>query len=185
MLNVDVGGIKNKDSVKGWKTLDKSKSADYVHNLNFDMPFPFKFGEVDYFYCSHTLEHVKPPMVQFVMNEFYRCLKKRGLVRIVVPNMEQAILWYINDPGKLRKKKGVPTKPKYYPDTHLGRLLAWFYTEKSGHYMGFDWELLNHYLRTAGFQQITRFDYGNHSKVFNGKDKQRYQFTSLFVEARK
>ena len=189
MLNVDVGGVKGRDPVKGWKILDIMASADYVHDLNSGEPFPFKDGEVDYFYCSHTLEHVKPRLMPFVVKEFHRCLKKNGRVRIVVPDMEKAIGWYFNNPKMLKTKKGFPSKPSFYPETRLGRLLSWFYTENrkrtDGHYMGFDLELLSHYLRAAGFQQITRFDYGNHSKVFNGKDKRRYWNSSLFVEATK
>ncbi len=186
MLNIDVGGMKSRDPVEGWKILDILRSADYVYDLNSGKRFPFENGEVDYFYCSHTLEHVKPRRVQFVVNEFHRCLKRNGLIRIVVPDAEQAINWYLNNPGILKTKKGFPSKPKFYPETRMGRLLSWFYTEDrkvaDGHSMGFDWELLCYYFHAAGFRRMDRFAYGNNSKIFNGKDKQRYRVSSIFAE---
>lgn len=191
MLNVDVGGVGSEDGVKGWKTLDIRHSADYIYNFNTGKPFPFKDGDVDNFYCSHTLEHVKPYLTQFVVNEFHRCLRRKGLIRIVVPDMELAIRWYLAKPKKL-KTKGYPSKPDFYPETRMSRLLSWFYTENpkkkkitDGHYMGFDWELLEQYLRTAGFCGIGRFAYGKYSGIFKGKDKKRYKDYSIYAEARK
>ena len=127
MLNVDVGGVKGNDSGVGWRMLDIRKSAEYVHNFNSGRPFPFKDEEVDNFYCSHTLEHVKPHLLPFVLKEFSRCLNRYGLLRVVVPDAALAIKWYSTKPEAL-KASGLPSKPDFYPDTKMGRLMSWFYT---------------------------------------------------------
>lgn len=189
MLNIDMGGVGAKDGVEGWKIADIRKGAHYIYNLNVGRPFPFKSGEVDNFYCSHTLEHVKPHLVQFVMNEFHRCLKKDGLIRIVVPDVAVAIKWYLTYPKALWTK-GLPSKPDFYPDTKMGRLMSWVCTYDSnkktdGHNMGFDWELLKHYIHKAGFREINQSAYKKYSKVFKGKDKERYQNFSIYAEAQK
>lgn len=189
MLNVDAGGVKGNDNGVGWKMLDIRKVAEYVHDFNSGTPFPFKNEGVDNFYCSHTLEHVKPHLLRFVLHEFYRCLSNQGLLRVVVPDAELAIKWYLTEPDLL-KAKGLPAKPDFYPDTKMGWLMSWFYTyhtgkKTDGHSMGFDYELLIWYLRAAGFRRMDRLSYNNHAAVFEGKDRKRYRKYSLYVEARR
>lgn len=195
MLNVDVGGVKGRDDVPGWKTLDVRKEGDFIYDLNSGKPFPFGNKEVDNFYCSHTLEHVKPSLVLYVLKEFRRPLKSGGRIRIVVPDLETAVKWYLKNPEMLLQKKGRarPFRPGYYPETRMGRLLSWFRTDDkvkdgiaiSGHKMGFDFELLQYYLVKAGFRKVVRLVCERCSPVFKGKDKIRYRDFSIFVEAKK
>jgi len=189
MLNVDVGGEKGRDKVKGWLTLDVRGGADYVHDLNSEKPFPFADGEVNNFYCSHTLEHVKPWLVQSVIGEFHRCMRRKYKVRIVVPDMGLAMKWYITNPMALLNKRH-PHRPPFYPELPMGWVLSWLFTatgkgRADGHYMGFDWGLLRHYFKAAGFRTVHRLSYGKGSPVFKGKDRIRYKDFSLFVEAKK
>lgn len=188
MLNVDVGGVKGRDKVKGWSVLDIHRSADFVHDLNSRKPLPFGDWKVNNFYCSHTLEHVKPWLMQFVISEFYRCMRRKSMIRIVVPDVGLAMKWYVTDPEALMGRHH-PQRHSFYPEVPMGRVLSWLFTVRKGggdgHYMGFDWELLRRYLKAARFRTIDRLVYGECSPVFKGKDKVRYKDFSLFVEARK
>ena len=190
MLNVDVGGAKNERSLHGmWKILDILKHVDYVYDLNSGKPLPFKKGEVDNFYCSHTLEHIYPNLTVFVLTEMRRSLKKGGRIRVIVPNVEYAIKVYLGAVKDLPKTGKVVGGSKNYPPTKLGELMAWFMTPdksiQSGHHMGFDYETLKWCLEKAGFKNVVLMDCNVCSGVFKSKDFKKYKGNSIFVEAQK
>ncbi len=189
MLNVDIGGEKGRDKVEGWSTLDVRGRADYIHDLNSGSPLPFEDWEVDNFYCSHTLEHVKPWLLQAVVDEFHRCLKRKGRIRIVVPDVGIAMKWYVTNPRALAGRH-LPSRPSFYPELPMGRVLSWLFTatgntRADGHYMGFDWDLLRYYFNNARFRTVSRIMYNVCSPVFKGKDRIRYKGFSIFMEAKK
>lgn len=189
MLNIDVGGAKNERSFNGkWKILDVLKHVDYVMDLNSGNPLPFKNEQVDNFYCSHTLEHIKPSLTMFILSEMYRCLKKGGKLRVIVPNIEYAIRVYMGDKS-LPKFEKVVGGQKHYPPTRLGKLMAWFMTPdksiQSGHKMAFDIETLIWCLKKAGFKKIEQMNCNKCSGIFKGKDFKKYSGNSIFVEVEK
>lgn len=85
-----------------WKILDyispfysfAKETIDWDINL-FEQPaFPFKDGQVDFFYSAHTFEHIPQEHCPKAFAEMYRCLKSGGAVRINVPDydlMRQAV----------------------------------------------------------------------------------------------
>lgn len=181
-MNVDIGGSKHKRDMGGkWRICDISPGCEYPCNLNTD-PLPFENESVGNIFCSHTLEHIEPARIPVVLKEMRRVLKPGGRVRIVVPDCEKAVNWYLKNPSKLRDPRG-PTKPKFVPETRMGFLNAWFYTHGKGHRSGFDWELLSFYLNQAGFKNIKKVSFEKHSKIFKGKDYVRYRDNSIFCEA--
>lgn len=182
-MNVDIGGQKHRNDMDGkWKILDCARSADYVVNLNTDN-LPFKDNSVDNIYTSHTLEHLELSALPNVLKEMYRVLKpKIGTVRIIVPDCEKAVDWYLNKPEMLKKKR-LPGIFGDVPRTKMGYLSCWFSTPGRGHKIGFDYELILTYLTNAGFKKITRKKFNDCSKIFNGKDIGRYQDFSIYLEA--
>ena len=189
MLNIDVGGAKHERTIKGlWKIMDINPKADYIYNINSGKKIKLADNSVDNIYLSMTLEHVKPSLQLFFLSELKRILKSNGLIRIIVPDSKIGIDWYLNNPKKL-KQKGLPSKPDFYPDTNMGRLLAWFFTEDrkktSGHKMGYDIETLTWLLKKTGFKNIKQMKYNDCSQIFNGKDYERYRGFSLYVEVTK
>jgi len=180
-MNVDIGGQKKRNDMKGkWKILDCTRSADYVCNLNKEK-LPFKDNTIDSIYSSHTLEHIEPIALPDVLKEMYRVLKpKSGKIRIIVPDCEKAIKWYLEKPEMLRNS-GMPARHKYIPDTKMGFLTCWFHTAGRGHKIGFDYELIFTYMKNAGFKKITKRKFNDCS----GKDHGRYQNFSIYLEATK
>jgi predicted SAM-dependent methyltransferase len=63
------------------------------HNLNNGIPFPNAKFEV--VYHSHLLEHFSKKKAEFFLEECYRVLKTGGVIRIVVPDLEQIANEYL------------------------------------------------------------------------------------------
>ena len=188
-MNIDIGGQKHRRDMKNkWKILDISDGAEIKHDLNSSKPIPVKDNSVDSIFCSHTLEHIEPERITPLLRDFYRILKPGGVCRIVVPDASVAIYLYMNDAKKLEDKKYC-SKPKETPNTPMARLSAWFYTknkgQRTGHRMGFDEETLIAFLLSGGFKKIDKMSYNKCSKIFTGKDYDRYAGWSLFVEVTK
>lgn len=79
-LNLGCGN----DIRKGWVNLDilNNKGVDVIHDLN-KLPLPFNDNYFDYILCVDVLEHINYfPL----MNELYRILKRKGILRIKVPH---------------------------------------------------------------------------------------------------
>jgi predicted SAM-dependent methyltransferase len=77
-----------------WVNVDFTKTGDGViaHNLTKGIPFADETFEV--VYHSHVLEHFsKNGAEQFIM-ECFRTLKKNGVIRIAIPNLESIISCY-------------------------------------------------------------------------------------------
>jgi predicted SAM-dependent methyltransferase len=55
-----------------------------------------KSNTINLFYTSHLIEHLSDPDVEFMFNEVFRMLKKKGFFRITCPDMELQYLAYKN-----------------------------------------------------------------------------------------
>ncbi len=91
-LDIGSGGKSSDDSFLG---VDAFTDAD-VKALMWDLPY--KDGEVDVIYSSHALEHVSKYQVVPTLREWKRVLKIGGRLEIVVPDLEWACKWWLNNP---------------------------------------------------------------------------------------
>jgi len=195
-MKLNIGGQKgrNKGNFKGWSIVDIRKGAEFrldIMNKN----LPFKDNSVEAIYSSHTLEHIFPDKLPFVLKEWHRVLRPGAAVRIVVPDVQKAIQAYVDGDISYLKDKRNPSKLEFLPSFPIAFLSSWFFTYKSdqdsnkrligGHVMAFDWDILKHYVAACGFKEITRETYGNCRSIFTGCDFQRYRDCSLYVEATK
>lgn len=88
-----------------WKILDFSSrwysylpgAVDFNFDLSSDKPLPFKNNHVSFFYSSHTIEHIAQEHTEFLFNEFYRCLKPGGAIRITLPDYDLVVKAYLNN----------------------------------------------------------------------------------------
>jgi len=107
MKLVNLGcGSKFHDS---WINVNFSSSGEgvLVHDLN--KPFPWEDEYCDVVYHSHVLEHFTPNQSFQFLLECKRILKTNGILRIVVPDLEQIVKEYIINLNKAREgiKQGV------------------------------------------------------------------------------
>jgi predicted SAM-dependent methyltransferase len=79
-----------------WVNLDLVPAVPGVvrHNLTFGLPF--RNDEVDAIYHSHVLEHLRPEQGTKLLQECFRALRPGGVLRIVVPDLEQIAQLYLN-----------------------------------------------------------------------------------------
>lgn len=137
------------------------------HGLHYGVPFDD--GHVDVIYSSHVIEHLFREEAEAVLRDAYRALKKGGLIRIAVPDLEHAVKLY---------QKGAKEEA-----------LAFFFSvQRAGylnqhHYM-YDFQLLRGLLASVGFRDVTRCSFQEGQcpdiKVLDNRPEE-----TLFVEARK
>jgi len=159
---------------------------------------PFPNASVARVFVSHLLEHLFfPADVKPFLNELRRVLAPGGLVRIVVPDIEQCITAYVENNREFFASRR-ETWP-WWPEnpTRLEDFLAYSgagpepaYAFES-HKYGYDFETLSRVLRDAGFQKIIRSSFmgSEHADLrvdeVSAVAKARYgdRYYSLFVEA--
>ncbi|HWS48695.1 MAG TPA: methyltransferase domain-containing protein [Candidatus Methanoperedens sp.] len=75
------------DKAYDWKW-PKIELVDLRHE------FPNEDKSVDYIYCSHVLEHFEKDEAINILKEARRVLKKKGVIRIVLPDLSKMIKYY-------------------------------------------------------------------------------------------
>lgn len=83
-----------------WTNLDFTSSSTDVVEHNLLQGIPFEDDQFDFVYNSHVLEHFSKGDGEFFLKECKRVLKKGGVLRIVIPDLEQIILNYQEFFGK-------------------------------------------------------------------------------------
>lgn len=92
MLNLGCGNHYHPD----WINVDFNVSGPGVipHDLSKGLPFSDNMFEV--VYHSHLLEHFPRRYAPIFMQECYRVLKPEGIIRVVVPDLEQIVRCYLS-----------------------------------------------------------------------------------------
>jgi predicted SAM-dependent methyltransferase len=136
---------------------------DVTHGL------PFCPDTVDYLYSSHFLEHLtKPAAVRFIQ-EARRVLKKRGVMRLCVPDLNYVVSLYAQG-----KKKD---------------FLAYFFEDENrnayaGHRFMYDYAMLESLILEAGFSKVNRCE-AAHGRTPDLKILDKRVEDSLYLEAEK
>ena len=78
-----------------WINIDLNPVSDDVIAIDILRPLPLPNLSIDVVYCSHVLEHIAPHNVPGFLQELTRILKPSGILRVVVPDLEQIALEYL------------------------------------------------------------------------------------------
>ena len=91
LLNLGCGSHYHKE----WVNIDfNSNNGEVIkHNLTKDIPFENNY--FDAVYHSHVLEHFPKELAPNFLRECFRVLRKGGIIRVVVPDLEQIIKHYL------------------------------------------------------------------------------------------
>jgi len=124
---------------------------------------PFKDGSVDDAFSSHCLDQMTPAEADALLYEIFRVLRRGGLLRLCLADLEQAAKLYARGdrPAALER---------LFPAEGLPR--RWMY----------DFEELAAALRRAGFHEIERHSFGV-GKLADAPLLDQRPDQSLFVEA--
>ena len=110
-----------------------------VKYLNVTKRFPYADATFDYIFSSHLLEHLYPYQTIFCLKETFRVLKKGGVVRIGVPDLDKIVQNYDSTYPEKFLETIFESKQKYKKNKH-----HWHYNEIS----------LTKLLKEAGFSKI-------------------------------
>jgi len=88
-----------------WVNLDWYPHSKYVKQTNLLEKLRFKDETFEVVYTSHFIEHIPRENLDFVLRECFRVLKPGGVIRIVVPDLENIVREYTRnlDRGELEK----------------------------------------------------------------------------------
>jgi len=84
MLNVGCGNIFHSD----WINIDVASRFPQVIEHDLTRGLPFDDESIDICYSSHVLEHLRTGEADYFISECRRVLKKGGILRLVVPDLE-------------------------------------------------------------------------------------------------
>jgi predicted SAM-dependent methyltransferase len=137
---------------------------------------PFREGQLDGIYTEHVIEHLPPSRLPFVFGEWSRCLRSKGVMRILVPDAEIYLRTYC------RIQNGDDIKFPYHieeatPMEHVNRVFRTY-----DHLYAYDYETLSKILSAAGFSSINRCRHreGRDAKLLLDSDDREVE--SLRVE---
>ncbi|MBK2110243.1 class I SAM-dependent methyltransferase [Francisella tularensis] len=128
MLNIACGSRYHKD----WINIDFHASSKGVKKVNILNGLPFKTNYIDVIYSSHFLEHLNQDQADFVLKESFRVLKENGIIRLVVPDLENVCQEYL-------RVLNLVTQDKKYEKNYewiMVELLDQLVRNKSGGKMG-------------------------------------------------
>lgn len=153
LLNLGCGSIYH----PAWTNIDFVKRENVIqHNLLNGIPF--QNNEFDVVFHSHVLEHFNKKDAESFMIECYRVLKSNGIIRIVVPDLENIAKTYIEKLNEVWNEPSV------------------------NHNLNYDWMLLEMY------DQTVRNYSGGYMKDFLEKKREinkEYIIERIGLEARK
>lgn len=166
----DLGNVFSKISQPKKKWVDQFKKYRFIHH-NLKYGIPLVSNSADYVYFSHFLEHLNKVEVVPFLKEVKRVLKKGGVVRISVPDLEYVHKLYA---------KGEKEKSLSYLFLEDPKKFSKF----DRHCYMFDFELLKKFLLEAGFKNINKMKF-QQGKTPDIKHLDNRPDESLFVEAEK
>lgn len=78
-----------------WTNVDFVSTGKNVIAYNLIKGIPFEDNTFDLVYHSHVVEHFPKSLAEFFIRECYRVLKPKGVLRVVVPDLEQIVRLYL------------------------------------------------------------------------------------------
>ncbi|MBD2327189.1 methyltransferase domain-containing protein [Alkalinema sp. FACHB-956] len=91
LINIGCGQTLHPD----WINLDLVPSSSAVRSFDIRRGLPFADRTCDVCYSSHVLEHLQPAQASFLIAEAFRVLKPGGILRVIVPDLEQIARLYL------------------------------------------------------------------------------------------
>jgi SAM-dependent methyltransferase len=86
-----------------WRNLDVNPLSEEIEHWEAKQGVPFKSGSVDFVYHSHLLEHLVVEDGQILLEECFRVLKPKGILRVVVPDLEGICKAYLSAISRIDK----------------------------------------------------------------------------------
>jgi predicted SAM-dependent methyltransferase len=144
------------------------------HDIRFR--FPFENEVYNGIITEHTIEHLTPLDAINLFKEFYRIIRPSGVVRIIVPDLEKYIKFYLQD----SIKEEITNEFETFDN---GCEAIWNLTQNWEHVSCWDYKMLEKCLIDVGFKSCKRVKFGEgiNEDLLNDSPHRRWE--SLYVEA--
>ena len=143
----------------GWINIDIVKSDLRVAKLRLPEGLrKFPDQSVQFIYASHFLEHLDYPQKAFqFLKQCYRILVPKGIMRIVVPDIELLINKYFQDDKEFFKNQ-----KRWHPSYCTTKLEHFMYAlqQDGEHKYGYDYQTLKKVSELVGFNEAIKSEYG-------------------------
>ena len=165
------------------------RTAEYALDIRY--PLPFRDGRWSGIYAHHVVEHVEYQQALGFFRESRRVLRRDGLLRVVVPDVERFAKCYAQPPDRrIESLRGLlPDShlPSIDPPTAMGYMSYAVYSHPmNAHRSAWDGETMRYALAEAGFEEITFQECGQSSdRMLAGLDNKYWAPQSLYAEARR
>lgn len=143
------------DYKQGWINIDNNSDNNIKQlDVNWDLSkgIPFDDNSIDFIFNEHFLEHLTVEEGQIFLRECKRVLKKGGVLRISMPDLEKCMKDYFNPNWKEDNKETYRKFGLDFIKTKAEKVnisFRWW-----GHKWLYDREELERRLKQAGFQNI-------------------------------
>lgn len=108
-LNLGCGSRYHED----WINYDFVSNSTFVKQTNLIDGIPSGNESLDVVYHSHVLEHFTKSQGEKFLNECFRVLKSGGILRVVVPDLEQIAINYLDTLKNVLENQTIETKARY------------------------------------------------------------------------
>ena len=132
--------------------ISSNSKADLIADIEV---MPIRDNVIEEIYCMAVFEHLESPIR--VLREFKRVIRKKGLIKIGVPNIHiiDRIAWNLKDPLNFRS------------------------TDPTDNVAGFDPKILNNIFTLTGFKSV-KYEYFT-DPYFWGKRKSIFKYIVPFI----
>jgi len=164
LINIGAGDQGKPD----WVNLDvfSCLGVNCIYDCRKSLPFPN--NSVKGIFCEHFLEHMdyEEEAPRF-LSECYRVLKRNGVIRLIVPDIEMYLHAYCERGWeKISTIRGIDSEHTdlYYKSGHpykfnyktKAELINFVFRQKYQHKYGYDYETLENLLYESGFSQVQK-----------------------------
>ena len=143
-MKLHIGGWEAK---KGWKILNIQKRdvVDFIGDIS-DLS-QFDDNSIEEIYASHVFEHIEKTKIKLTLEGIYRVLKKSGKFYIAVPDMDALFKYFLEENITIKTRIHI-----------LSMIFGGQQDNDDFHYFGYNFELLNFFLKLSGFINIKKVE---------------------------
>jgi predicted SAM-dependent methyltransferase len=178
-LNIGSGGF----VLPGFVHVDLFGGAPEVIRWDCTGRLPFASGAAKGIRVEHFLEHVEPrQQLPCLLADCHRILEPGGILRVIVPDAGRFLAAYCSANDAAFAELGFP---RPFPDDLPTRMdvVNHIFHQWHEHRWGYDFDTLQHRLRSVGFQTIVQRSFRESSDPRMAEDREQHKPYSLYVEA--
>lgn len=171
-------GPRGLDSAR-WVNIDGYPDRNVHYLVDFSRPLPIPDDSFDGVFSEHVQEHFTLQDGIALLSECLRVLLPGGRIRLIMPDAEKILRTYLDNPTLLVSRRPVESGEAM-------ESVNSFFRQRYEHQCLYDFGLARNALESAGFVEVARVTFGTGACPQEMiLDDPKYQWESLYIEARK